>query len=98
MISSRVVALDALRAGVPGRDSSGRIEHEDRVVLDALDEQPEQRVGHGGRTAPGIEPTGQFVFDQDATIDLALQRRSMVPKGRGLGCGGAIIAVCHEVR
>ena len=35
------VALDALGAGVPGRDVAVRIEHEDRVVLHALDQQAE---------------------------------------------------------
>ena len=33
------VALDALRAAVPGGDVAVGIEHEDRVVADALDEQ-----------------------------------------------------------
>ena len=35
------VALDALGAGVPAHDVAARVEHEDRVVLDHFDEQPE---------------------------------------------------------
>ena len=49
------VALEALGAGVPGQDMPLRVEHEDRVVAHALDEQPEAllalqqtlRVGRG---------------------------------------------------
>ena len=33
------VALDALRADVPRRDMTGRIEEVDRVVADTVDEQ-----------------------------------------------------------
>src|SRR6185369_14849666 len=36
----RAIPVDALGAHVPGRDVSGRIEHEDRVVLHAVDQQP----------------------------------------------------------
>ena len=39
MISVRRVALDPLGAGVPGRDAAVGVEHEDRVVDDAVDEQ-----------------------------------------------------------
>ena len=35
------VALDSLRTGVPGCDTAIRIEHEDRVVPDAIDENLE---------------------------------------------------------
>src|SRR5688572_27404434 len=35
------VALDALRAKVPRDDAAARVEHEDRVVPHALDEEPE---------------------------------------------------------
>ena len=35
------VALAALGAGVPARDAALGVEHEDRVVLDGLDQQPE---------------------------------------------------------
>ena len=41
MISLGLVALDALGAGVPARDVAVGIEHEDRVVLHALDQQAE---------------------------------------------------------
>jgi hypothetical protein len=34
------IALDALGAEVPGRDAPLRVQQEDRVVADALDEQP----------------------------------------------------------
>ena len=37
----RGVPLDPLRADVPGGNPAIGIEHEDRVVGDALDEQPE---------------------------------------------------------
>src|ERR1019366_8383117 len=36
-----LVSLDALGAEVPGRDNPVGVEHEDRVVGDALDEPPE---------------------------------------------------------
>jgi hypothetical protein len=57
----RAVALDALGAGVPGRYPTARIEHEDRVVLDAFDKAPERivvrallfrGVSHAGSYAP----------------------------------------------
>ncbi|HET8584985.1 MAG TPA: hypothetical protein VFM89_04535, partial [Casimicrobiaceae bacterium] len=37
----RRITADALRAGVPRDDAAVGIEHEDRVVDDAVDEQPE---------------------------------------------------------
>jgi hypothetical protein len=40
-----LVALESLGADVPGRDVSFRVEHEDRVVADRLDEEPEALVG-----------------------------------------------------
>ena len=41
---ARLVALDPLGAGVPGHDAAARVEHEDRVVLDRLDQQAEARL------------------------------------------------------
>ena len=43
----RAVALDALGAGVPVGDDAVRIEHEQRVVGDALDEGLEAALGMG---------------------------------------------------
>ncbi len=49
----RPIALDALRAGIPARDMARRVEHVDRIVRDALDQQLElllaapQRFGGG---------------------------------------------------
>jgi hypothetical protein len=37
---SRGVLLEPLRAGIPARNPAFRIEHEDRVIFDAFDEQP----------------------------------------------------------
>ena len=39
MISCGAVALDQLGAGVPGQHAALGVEHEDGVVLDALDEK-----------------------------------------------------------
>ena len=39
------IALDALGARVPGGDPAFRVEHEDRIVGDALDQQPETPLG-----------------------------------------------------
>src|SRR5690606_22177392 len=41
---ARLVALDALGPEVPGRDVPAGVEHEQRVVADALDHEPEQLV------------------------------------------------------
>src|SRR4029079_11767733 len=41
----RAIALDALRAGVPGRDVAVGIEHEDGVVADAVDELAHAQLG-----------------------------------------------------
>src|SRR6185503_15251959 len=38
---ARLVALDAARARVPARDDAFRAEHVDRIVLDAVHQQPE---------------------------------------------------------
>ena len=45
MISSARVALAPLGPGVPARDVAVGVEHEDRVVLDRLDQQPEALLG-----------------------------------------------------
>jgi hypothetical protein len=37
----RAIALGALRAGVPARDDARGRQHEDRIVLDRVDQQPE---------------------------------------------------------
>src|SRR5712691_3259809 len=42
------VALDALSAGIPGGDSTRAIQHEDRKILDALDQQAEGLRGFAG--------------------------------------------------
>ena len=51
------VALESLGAGVPGQDLPLRVEHEDRVVAHALDEQAKHvaAVGHAG-----LRTRGQF--------------------------------------
>src|SRR5579862_1752989 len=43
------IALEALGAGVPGEHVACRVEHEDRIIAHALDQQPEAllAVAHG---------------------------------------------------
>src|SRR5207248_1600750 len=43
------VAVDGGGAGAPGGDVAARVEHEDRVVADALDEAPVALLGHEAR-------------------------------------------------
>jgi hypothetical protein len=43
----RQVPLDALGAGVPAQDVPAGVEREDRVVLDAVDEESLQPIGLG---------------------------------------------------
>src|ERR1019366_8866230 len=49
-----LVSLDPLGAEVPGRDDPFRVEHEDRVIADALDEPPELLLSlfENGRGSP----------------------------------------------
>ena len=56
------VALDALGAGVPGRDVAVGVEHEDRVVLDALDQQAEALLALPQRLLV-LAPLGQVAGD-----------------------------------
>jgi hypothetical protein len=37
----RLVALDALRTGIPVRDDALKVEHKNRVIDDPLDQKPE---------------------------------------------------------
>ena len=62
-ISVRPVALDRLGAGVPGLDVAPDVQHEDRVVLHALDQEPvallgglllPRRLGRWGSLGSGI--------------------------------------------
>ena len=51
MISSGPIALDALGAGIPGRNAAVDIEQKNRIVDHALDQNPKQLVaaGHQGQ-------------------------------------------------
>src|SRR5207248_6767668 len=56
----RRVALDPLRPGIPGDDPPVRVEHEDGVVADPGNQEPEHLLGlpagAGGPTDAGLQP------------------------------------------
>ena len=55
-----LVALDPLGPGVPGGDVALRVEHEDGVVLDALDQQPEPLLAQPRASPrPACGPSGR---------------------------------------
>src|SRR2546422_11699704 len=66
----RPVPLDALRPGIPGGDATRAIQHEDRDVLDALDQ-----LSEGLRGFAGGGNGGPYAFRQhhgkDARADLS---------------------------
>jgi hypothetical protein len=58
-----LVALDALRTSIPGDDRALRRQHEDRVILDTFDQQPE--------TVLALAQPGEHAFAVgDVGIDL----------------------------
>src|SRR3954468_5332323 len=65
------VSLDALRAGVPARHLPARVEHEDRVVGDALDQQAELPFALDQRLLRGAA-LGDVVRDLGEADELAV--------------------------
>ncbi|HEY2819254.1 MAG TPA: hypothetical protein VGK44_19200 [Casimicrobiaceae bacterium] len=54
----RLVALDELRSGIPGQNISLRVEHEDRVVSYAFDQQAKRRLARVERSFLFLASTG----------------------------------------
>ena len=70
-----LVADDVLRAGVPARDVSGRVEHENGVVGDAFDEDLEMPLGVLERQLRLLELTVQLLLRrQQAGLRVAMRR------------------------
>ena len=70
---SRRVTLDPLGAHVPARDAAFRIEHEDRVVLNAFDHQPQSLFALPQRLF-GLPAFGQIARDFEKAAQLAMRR------------------------
>ena len=63
-----------------------RVEHEDRVVADALDQQPEQLVAHLAPAHLRDEPIGQPLLGLNAAIEPVLRRlRTAAERGGRFG-------------
>ena len=58
----RRIALDALGAGIPAGDDAVRVQHEERIVGDAVDEQPELTLAFA-QTILGLAPLGNIASD-----------------------------------
>ena len=65
------VALEVLRPRVPARDAPLGIEHEDRVIAHALDEQPERLLALA-EPLRGLLPLGEIAGDHGEADGLAL--------------------------
>ncbi len=81
------VALDRFGPGVPVRDRALRVEHVDRVVVDALDQQPEALLALEQRPiglAPFRDVAGDLgVADQFAVVDHGIDHH-VTPKARAV--------------
>src|SRR5690606_23781395 len=75
------VALDALRARIPVGDAPGRIEHEDRIVGDALDQQAEVALA-GPQGLLGLLALGHVAADLDVADEGAVVVADRVERGQ----------------
>ena len=84
------VALDPLGAGVPALDQAGRGEHEDRVVADRLDQEPEPDLAApqlllGTALGGDVLHLGEQVQRPLGTVEHRRQRGEHPPPGTGAG-------------